>query len=471
MNASIGRLFGFVVLLFVLLIAFTSRWTVFDATALNDNPLNHRTFLLDLTIKRGSIVADDGEVLAQSAPAPGGTWTRRYPTGSLFAQAVGYANAAQNQFAGIERYRRAELEGAPSGISSIFGTLDTSSQVGDDVYTTLDPTAQKVAVSELAGRPGAVVALDPTTGAVKVLYASPSYDDNPPITGTQFDAALQSGFPPGSTFKVVTAAAALDTGAYTPDSVINGNSPINVSGVPLENDGNFSWGPITLTKALTNSVNTVFAQVGEKLGVDTMAQYMKRFGFYSTPPLDFPADEMAPSGECCRANGELLSPTSDQIDVGRMAIGQGGLAVTPLQMAMVAAAVANGGKLMRPHLTSKVVNQDGVVVQTVAPSVYSQVMKPSTASELSAMMTDVVEEGTGQAANLEGVQVAGKTGTAQVGPPGSIIDNPWFIGFGPVSDPRVAVAVELEKIPNGYGGVYAAPIAAQVIKTLLAEGQ
>jgi len=443
---------------------------VFDATALNNNSVNHRTLYAEKTIKRGRILADNGDVLAESVPGPGGTWTRRYPTGPLFAQAVGYAVVANNQYAGLELSRNSELNGTPSGLGSIFGTLDTSGQVGDDVYTTLDPTAQQVAVNELAGRAGAVVALDPRTGAVKVLYASPTYDNNT-LEGTQYNAALESNFPPGSTFKVVTTAAALDTGAYTPDSVINGNSPVTVSGVPLHNDGDLSYGPITLTKALTYSADTVFAQVGEKLGVDTMAAYMQRFGFYSTPPLDFPADEMAPSGVCCGADGRLLSPTSDQIDVGRMAIGQGHLAATPLQMAMVAAAVANGGTLMRPHLTAKVVDPDGVIAQTVAPSVYSRVMKPSTASELTAMMTDVVEEGTGQQANLEGVTVAGKTGTAQVGGPGSDIDNPWFIGFAPVSDPSVAVAVELEKIPNGYGGQYAAPIAAQVIKTLLAEGQ
>ncbi|MGO9899222.1 MAG: peptidoglycan D,D-transpeptidase FtsI family protein [Solirubrobacteraceae bacterium] len=474
MNASIARLFGFVVLLFALLTLFTSRWTVFDATALNNNSLNARPVLQERTIKRGRIFADNGEVLAESVPAPGGTWTRRYPTGSLFAQAIGYFNAVEGQTAGLERHQSSELDGtSSSGLASIFGTLDTSGQVGDDVYTTLDPTAQQVAVSELAGRPGAVVALDPRTGAVKVLYANPTYNDNAPNApgGTQFDAALQSvGLPPGSTFKIVTTTAALDTGTYTPDSIINGNSPIIESGVTLANDADKSWGPITLTEALTNSVNTVFAQVGEKLGVDTMATYMKRFGFYSTPPLDFPADEMAASGER-GPNGHLLSPTSNLIDVGRMAIGQDKLAVTPLQMAMVTAAVANGGKLMAPHLTAKVVNPDGIPVQTITPSVYNQVMKSSVASEVTAMMTDVVEEGTGTAANLEGVQVAGKTGTAQVGPPSSDLDDPWFIGFAPVVHPRVAVAVALESIPNGYGGVYAAPIAAQVIKTLLAEGQ
>jgi peptidoglycan glycosyltransferase len=166
-----------------------------------------------------------------------------------------------------------------------------------------------------------------------------------------------------------------------------------------------------------------------------------------------------------------LLPTNSAVDLGRMSIGQDKLAVTPLQMAMVTAAVANGGKLMVPHLTNRVVNQDGQTIETIKPQAYSQVMKPSTAQALTQMMTDVVEEGTGQAANLEGIRVAGKTGTASVGVVGSNIDDPWFIGFAPVDNPKVAVAVALEHIPNGYGGQYAAPIAASIIKQLLSEGQ
>ncbi len=282
--------------------------------------------------------------------------------------------------------------------------------------------------------------------------------------------ATQVGLPPGSTFKIVTTTAALDSGLYTQNSIINGDSPITESGVPLENDGNASYGPITLTRALTDSVNTVYAQVGERLGKQVMFKYMKRFGFYSPPPLDYPAGQMTASGERA-SNGALLPVTSDLVDIGRMAIGQDKLEVTPLQMAMVAAAVANHGTLMTPHLTEKVVNPDGVVVDQTRPTVYRQVMKPAVAADLTTMMRDVVEEGTGQAANLEGLtgEVAGKTGTATVST-GQDLDEAWFIGFAPVSDPKIAVAVVLPDIPNGYGGVYAAPIAAQEMKTLLAEG-
>jgi peptidoglycan glycosyltransferase len=470
MNGPILRLFGLFVILFAMLVMWTSRWAVFDATALQNSPLNRRAFLAELTIKRGRILAGDGQVLAKSVKEPGGTWSRTYPAGRLFAHSVGYSNAAFGESAGLESSQATALKGTPTGISSIFGNFSTGPQVGNDVYTTLDPTAQRLAVSELAGRAGTVVALDPRTGAVKVLYSNPTYDDNDlSAPGSRFFSALQSGFPPGSTFKVVTAAAALDSGAYTPDSLISGNSPITVSGVPLQNDYNQSWGPITLTKALTYSVNTVFAQVGERLGIRTLAKYMKRFGFYSVPSLDYPGDEMTASGE--RLRGRLLRPTSGLIDTGRMAIGQDKLAVSPMQMAMVAAAVANDGTLMTPHLVAKVVNPDGQVVHTVQPTVYSHVMRPAAARELAQMMTDVVEEGTGTLANLSGVKVAGKTGTAEIGVIGSNLTQPWFIGFAPVDHPRVAVAVTVNKTAGGFGGTVAAPIAAAVIKRLLAEGQ
>ncbi|HTX46864.1 MAG TPA: penicillin-binding transpeptidase domain-containing protein [Solirubrobacteraceae bacterium] len=476
MNAPIGRMFGVIILLFTLLVVWTTRWTVIDSKALQNNSLNARTLIDEEKIDRGRILADNNEVLAKSVPARGGTFTRTYPTGSLFAQAVGYSIVSEGEGAGLELSAGSYLRGVQTGLSSVFGQLGGSTQVGDDVYTSLDPTAQQEAVSQLDGRVGSVVALDPQTGAVKVMYSNPTYNDNDPsASGTnisRFNNATQGGYAPGSTFKVVTTAAALDSGKFTPNSIINGNSPITVSGVPLENDGNQSWGPVTLTKALTYSINTVYAQVGQDVGRATMQTYMKRFGFYSTPPLDYPPNEMIASGVRTHAGGALLYPTNTGVDLGRMSIGQERLLVTPLQMAMVAATIANHGKLMVPHMISKVVNQDGAVVDTIKPTVYGQVMSAANANAETQMMTDVVEEGTGTSANLEGVKVAGKTGTATVGESGGVpLDNAWFIGFAPVNNPKVAVAVLLPSIPNGYGGQFAAPIAANIIKTLLAEGQ
>ena len=474
MNRQIVRVFGLFVVLFTVLIVWTTRWTVIDAKSLRNNPLNDRTLVQELRIKRGRIVADNGESLAVSRRAVGGTWTRYYPTGSLFAQAVGYSDPRTGQAAGLEQSRGEELRGLQTGLSSVFGPT-SSNRVGDDVYTALDPKAQQVAEQELAGRAGSVVALDPRTGAVKVMYSSPSYNDNHPLAQgpdtSQLNRATQGRYPPGSTFKVVTATAAIDSGKYTPNSTVNGKSPITVSGVPLANDNNQAFGMIDLITALTYSVNTVWAQVAESVGRPTMTKYMKRFGFYSKPPLDYPSDQIHPSQPYPPGSNRPYPPGSPREDIGRIAIGQGGLQVTPLQMAMVAAAVANGGKLMKPHFTTKVVNQDGQTVETIKPSVYNQVMKPSAAAQITQMMKRVVDEGTGTPAQLGGISVAGKTGTASVGVPGSNLTQPWFIGFAPVPNPSVAVAVTIERSDGGFGGTVAAPIARDVIQTLLSEGQ
>jgi penicillin-binding protein A len=268
----------------------------------------------------------------------------------------------------------------------------------------------------------------------------------------------------------VTATAALDSGKVRPDSIIDGSSPKEISGVPLENSGGQSFGAISFTDALTNSVNTVFAQVGEDIGRETLVEYMKRFGFYADPDLDYPGEQMIPSG-IINADGDFVE---DGFDVGRVAIGQGGeegqILTTPLQMALVAAAIGNGGRLMRPRLTDRVVRKDGRVAERVQPDLQSQVMKPETAEQLAAMMSRVVEEGTGTAAALSGVQVAGKTGTAEVGA-NREFTQPWFICFAPVENPRLAVAVTIENQPAGtQGGTAAAPIAKSVLEAVLGGG-
>jgi peptidoglycan glycosyltransferase len=234
--------------------------------------------------------------------------------------------------------------------------------------------------------------------------------------------------------------------------------------VPLRNDGGESFGRIDLTTALTHSVNTVFAQVAERLGKQTMGEYMDRFGFGADPPLDYPDDQLFPSGEY--RNGALLAPTSRFVDVGRMGIGQDKLRVTPLQMAMVAAAVANGGELMRPTLTRRILDPDGRTIDDIAPERERRVMSAASAEQLTQMMSQVVKEGTGTQAALQGVEVAGKTGTAEIDP-ATDLTQPWFIGFAPRQNPKIAVAVTVERSQGGFGGTVAAPIARQVIEELL----
>lgn len=474
MNRQIVRLYGTVLVLFALLIGFTSRWTVFDASSLRNNPQNRRPLLEQQRIQRGDIRAADGSVLAHSIKDADGVYHRTYPAGGLFAHAVGYSYTNLGR-AALEQSRNDYLIGKATQLNTILDQLTGKRPTGDTVTTTLDPHAQRVALSALGGQKGAIVALDPHSGAIKVFASVPGYDPSSLATPGRFsalstdnnaplfDRVTQSGYPPGSTFKVVTAVAAIDSGKFTPQSVVNGKSPVTISGVPLQNDFNQSFGPIDLTTALTHSVNTVWAQVAVAVGKGTMAHYMDRFGFNTQPPIDLPSSEVRASGEYL--HGRLLDPTSSLVDVGRMGIGQDKLNVTPLQMAMVAQAIANNGRLVTPHVTDRIVDRDGRTVQTVGPGAGTQVMKPSTAQALTTMMSQVVQEGTGTAAALSGIQVAGKTGTAEI-VPGTSINQVWFIAFAPVSNPRIAIAVTVER-SSGQGGTVAAPIAKQVMEALL----
>jgi peptidoglycan glycosyltransferase len=477
-NRSIVRFFGLILVLYATLIGFTSYWSVFDAKSLRENVANRRPLLEQLKIKRGTIRADDGSVIAVSRPHGSGrrlVYERSYPQGALWGNPVGYSFLNRGQV-GLERSHNDQLVGNKSEFSSILDQLQGQGQEGDDLVTSLDPAAQRLAVSELAGRCGAVVALEPASGRVRAMVSVPGYDPSQIPDAARFAAfnrnplsplfnrATQSGYPPGSTFKVVTAVAAIDSGKFTPSSVLSGRSPITISATPLSNFGGEQFGDIDLTTALTHSVNTVWAQVGERLGQSTLFKYMRRFGFNSRPPLDLPSDQMRSSGAF---QGHRLLTEHDPVDIGRIAIGQERLEVTPLQMAMVASAVANHGKLMRPQLWDRVVDPDGRTVRRMKPATQSTVMSAKTSSEVGQMMANVVREGTGTAAALSGINVAGKTGTAQVGPsPCGSGNQAWFIGFAPVEAPRVAVAVTVERTA-GQGGTIAAPIAKDVMETLL----
>jgi peptidoglycan glycosyltransferase len=479
-NRPIIRLFGLVVVLFALLVAFTSRWTIFEASSLRENPLNARTLLEQQRVARGPILAADGSVLARSVRGAEGTYERTYPAGEEFAQPIGYSYTDLGS-SGVERFRNAELNGQrATNLQGILDQLQGKKPQGDEILTTLDPRAQLLAKAALAGHRGAVVALDPRSGAVTVMASLPGFDPNAlrsqagyekliretetnPPTRSLVNRATQFGYAPGSTFKVLTATAAIDTGAFTPASTVSGRNDVPISGVPLQNDENESFGQITLTQALAHSVNTVWAQVAERLGKQTVARYMARFGFDRKPQLDYPATEMTASGEYL--GDRLLSPTSRLVDVGRMGIGQDKLEVTPLQMAEVAAAVADHGRLMVPHIASRIVDSEGRTVQTIEPRTQSVVMKPSTAAAVTSMMEAVVNEGTGVSAQIPGVQVAGKTGTAET-QIGTAINNVWFIAFAPAANPRVAIAVTLQGVP-GQGAAFAAPVARQVMERLL----
>jgi penicillin-binding protein A len=478
-NAPILKLFGLVLALFGALAAMTSYNSVINAEEYRDNALNKRPQIEQAQIRRGVIRARDGSLLARSVKGDDEIYRRRYPAGARrFAHVLGYDYALTIGRAGLERERNDALIGDDGELTSIVSDLSGKRKAGDNVVTNLDPRAQRVALDALAGRRGSVVAIEPATGKVRVMASTPGYDPgdlrdtdvfqrlNREDSSPLFNRATQAGYAPGSTMKVVTAAAALDSGRFTPESVVSGTSPIIVSGVPLKNFSNRQFGSITLTTALTNSVNTVWAQVAERLGRARMEDYMQRFGFGSDPPLDYPDGQMSASGVFDVDRQRLIPVRSRRVDIGRVGIGQERLRVTPLQMATVVATVANGGVRMEPRITSRIVDQDGRTVERIEPQRAERVLSRRSAEQLTQMMANVVREGTGTAAALEGIEVAGKTGTAELNIARGI-NQPWFVGFAPRSRPKVAIAVTLENVVGGQGGIVAAPIAKRVMQELL----
>ena len=474
MNRQIVKLFGFILVLYTLLFGFTSYWSIFDADSLEANNANRRPLLEEQRIRRGTVFADDGRTqIAVSRPQGQGNnqiYVRHYPHGSLYGNPIGYSFVERGRV-GFEQSHNDELVGNKTEFLSVLDELQGHKQEGEDIVSSLNAEAQEAAVNGLGGRRGAVVAMVPSTGEIKAMVSIPEYDPNvvrnskafqrlnTDDSAPLFNRATQAGYPPGSTMKVVTATAGLDSGELSPSSTFSGRSPIEIEGVPLSNSGGEQFGTIDMTTALTNSVNTWWAQAGEKLGTDTMFKYMDRFGFNQKPQLDLPGFQLTSSGVY---DGARLLDASDRIDIGRVAIGQERLRVTPLQMAEVAAAVANDGQLMEPRLWSKVIDPDGRETK-LDPARQSKVMSEDTASKLNTMMQSVVREGTGTAAAVSGIDVAGKTGTAELSPG---VNDAWFIGFAPATDPKIAIACIVEHT-SGFGGPTCGPIFKAVAETIL----
>jgi len=477
-NARIVKLFVFIGISFAVLVGFTSYWTVYDADNLKNERVNKRPLFKAQQIERGRILAADGTVIARSVAKGSGAslrFVREYPEGSTYGHPIGYS-FVQFGNSEFEAFHNSELVGDNNEFASIFDELRGKDPIGNDVLTSIDPEAQATAFSMLGDSPGAVVAIEPSTGAIKAMASVPPFDPN--LVPTEFAAlnedpgspmvnrVTQGQYPPGSTFKLVTAAAALDSGAISLDDTINSPATIDIQGNPLANADNSDYGDINVTTALTHSVNTYFAQLGEKIGTGTLEQYMDRFGFNAKPQLDLPDGQMSLSGVF--SNGKLLTG-DDAMDVGRLAIGQERLLATPIQMAEVAATIANGGDLMKPQIWSEVRDPDGRTRKTRDPEKQSDVISEDTAAELTEAMKDVVNEGTGTAAALSGIDVAGKTGTAEIPDVercGGLPNQAWFVGFAPADDPQIAVAATVE-CTDGQGGTVAAPIAAAVMETLL----
>jgi len=485
-NRQITRIAVVALVLLAALIVGTTYWQAWAASSLADRQDNSIQLVAQFSIKRGKIYAADRRtVLAENVKRRVGGQTlyfRRYPQRGLAAHIVGYSTQARSR-AGLEASENDFLTGSNANLSTVLNTafdkLKGATVKGNDLDLTLRAGAQRVALNALGGKCGAAVALEPRTGRVLVSVSSPTYDPN--LIETAFNAASRPKFGcaplvnraeaglyvPGSSFKVVTSAAALDSGKFTPDSSFHDPGYCIEYGKKVSNFADQSgpevFGTVNFGQALQHSINAVFCEIGKALGAREILDYTKRFGFYSVPPLETPVNERAISG--LYDKGKLFFPKNDfQVDPGRLAFGQERLQVTPLQMTMVAAAIANGGVVMRPYVVERVVAPDGSTVTKTKPEQLRRAVSPTVASEITTMMEAVVSGGTGTAAQISGIRVAGKTGTAETG--ANHVNQTWFICFAPAESPRVAVAVALEN-QHGVGGTTAAPIAKAIMEALL----
>ena len=493
MSKQIRNLGVFLTVCYVILFVQLNRYTVFDAEKRQDDPRNDRQEIRDFSAPRGTISTADGVLLANSVPADDKyELQRQYPQGDLFSHVVGTFNPLSTGTFGVERTYNDELAGDLGfGLEQLGNLLEDNEQVGN-LTLTLRSDVQQVARDALGDRVGSVVALDPRTGALLASWSNPTYDPAPLAshdfqlaldTATALDAApdrprrgrfYQENLPPGSTFKVVTSTAGIEA------DKVDANEPTYPSeseflppnaGQPIENSGGETCGG-KLFDILRVSCNTAFARMGVDLSAEELVDTAVSYGFDQEVPIDLPGAAQSTvlgSGEGCPSNVDGLSDAAVR---AQSAIGGRCVRSTPLQMALVAAAVANGGEVMKPHVLQEVRDSDGNVVKTYDEGTWTQAMDATTAGILRSAMVGIVDDGTARQLDdgLEAYDVGGKTGTAPL--PDRSSSHAWIIGFAgpPGEDPQVAVAVVVEAAPGvgeQFGGRVAAPIASQVLKQAL----
>ncbi|MFI6687067.1 penicillin-binding transpeptidase domain-containing protein [Streptomyces sp. NPDC050485] len=481
----IRRAAGFCLVLLVALLVNAARVQVFQADALDDNPANRRVAIARYHKPRGAIVVGEESVTGSKDTGQPLRYERTYRNGPLYAPVTGYSSQTYGTTL-VENAEDAVLSGTSSLLSPVplWNDVTRGRHSGGRAVTTIKASMQKAGYDGLAGKKGAVAAVEPATGRILALVSSPSYDPGVlsgtgrAVTGTwsrltadpgqpMLNRAIRQTYPPGSAFKIVTAAAALDAGAVTdinaptdtPDPYVLPNTnttlPNEVSG--CEN--------ASLAYAVTYSCNTVMAGLGVKVGLAGMLDAVGKFGFNDTRIR-------IPSGVSKSNFDTRMSP--DQLALS--SIGQFDTTATPLQMAMVSAAVANGGELKYPYLVDRTTTSRGRTVATTGQRTYRRAMNPATALQLQQLMVDVVKNGTGMSAAIPGATVGGKTGTAQNGIGNIGTPYAWFISWARADDagqPAVAVAVVVEdaavKRGDVSGGGDAAPIAKAVMEAALAS--
>jgi len=475
MNRPIRRVAFVAMLMFALLLANGTYMTLFRTESLAAEPQNRRVRDAEFAQDRGAILAAGKTEIATTGPADDRfRYQRSYPAGSLYAPVTGFYSYDHGS-TGVESTYNSQLAGTADAlfVRRLIDLATNRAPRGASVQTTIVPAMQEAAAQALGDQKGAVVALDPKTGAVLALVTSPTYDPNDVAShdieaaGEAYDRlagrenrplanrAAREIYPPGSTFKLVTAAAALADG-QEPSSKVDSPDELILPGTRtvLPNSTSCGGTSITLTQALKVSCNTAFANLGLELGQDKLREQAQAFGFDQRHLADL-------NGVASRFPDDL-----DDAQLALSSIGQFDVAASPLQMAMVTAGIANDGVVMDPYLVSMVQAPDLNPLSTHEPTVLSEAMTPENAQKLQAMMVETVASGTGGNGAIAGVEVGGKTGTAQSDP--SRKPFAWFTSFAPAEDPRVAVAVVVEDadIPREdiAGGRVAAPIARAVME-------
>lgn len=471
MNANIRRLGIFFLIAFAIIVADVTYWQVIDAAQMQARADNPRLRLQAATVRRGYIFDRNGTVLASRNIDSQGFVHRTY-TDPTLSQTIGYDSDRYGK-SGLEASYDDYLTGRIAGTSwqTAINALEHKPVVGNNVTLTIDDNLQQQVYNALPDSPSAAIVADPRNGEVLAMASKPGFDANQVSNPSYWSSLLNDPqaplvnravnglYTPGSTFKILTLSGALDSGLMTLDTEFSGTratGPIIVQGHQFSPINNLpaGVGAVNLAEALMYSDNIVFAEVGLALGQSRFLDYVHRFGLDQAIPFDIP---VSPSHVLTQ--GERF----DDVALASSAFGQGGLHVTPLQMLMATEAQANGGTIPRPVLVSKVTTPDGSTIKTGDYGTYSQPISSSTADQVRSAMVDVVNKGSGFNAQIPGVQVAGKTGTAETG--GGQQPHAWFVCFAPADHPRVAVAVVVEH--GGEGAFVAAPIARQILEAAL----
>ena len=508
MNATLRRLSTVVMVMFLALMVSTTWIQFVSAESLNSDGRNVRTIYSSLARDRGPIVVG-GEPIVTSVPVDDNyKYLRTYSEGdagaaSVYAPVTGYF-AINGTVTGMERYANSYLAGEDDSLwlDRLQNLITGEEAQGSSVELTIDPEVQEAAWDALGDYNGAAVAINPSTGAILAMVSKPSYDPNTlavhdsaevkstseklindkpqigtvdgeerfSVYGPTINRTINATFPPGSTFKLLTSAAAIEYDGKTPDTEIPAPNAYTLPGTstPVQNFGGIPCSgseQMTLKEALAISCNTAFLNLATEVGKDGMQQMFEDFGF--TESLDIPMSTSI------GAYPGLIGGEDDDDSDARIAlsgIGQGSVRMTPLQVAMISAAVANDGELMEPYLIDNVRDSDLELVSQTKPSRYKSPFSSSTADALTEMMLSVVTDGSGKGAQIPGVEVAGKTGTAEDNPRSPTL---WFTSFAPADDPQIAVAVVLENEGESNsettGGALASPIAREIMQAAIPE--